>query len=283
VSDSRETPFADDPRTVLKRHGLYAKRAFSQNFLVNRGAVEKIASLAAKEPVRRVIEIGPGLGTLTAALLARGVEVVAVERDREMCAVLAAELGGAKGLSIVEADALDFDFRSHLGEGPAAICGNLPYSITGQLLRSFSDLDVPGLLFVVMVQLEVAQRIVAPPGDRRRGGLTAMLDARFESNLAFRLQPGSFHPSPKVSSAVVVLRRRLESLAGGVALSAFDVAVKAAFSSRRKTMRNALAGGLCVPNERAEALCRQAGIDPGARAEQLDTAAFAALAAAISN
>ncbi len=266
---------------MLRRHGLAAKRAMSQNFLVNRGAVERIAALAAEAPARRVIEIGPGLGTLTAALLARGVEVVAVERDREMCAVLAAELSGAPGLEIAEADALDFDFRARLAEGPAAICGNLPYAITGPLLRRFSDLDVPGLRLVVMVQLEVAQRILAPPGDRRRGALTAMLDARFECALAMKLLPGSFHPQPRVSSAVIVLRRRPAPLCGAVDLARFDHTVKAAFSARRKTLRNSLAGGLGVPPERAEALCRAAGIDPGDRAERLPTAAFAALAAAL--
>jgi 16S rRNA (adenine1518-N6/adenine1519-N6)-dimethyltransferase len=280
AEDTRaEDPRAEDPRAVLRRHGLHAKRALSQNFLVNRGAVEKIAVLAAQAPVRRVVEIGPGLGTLTAALLARGVEVVAVERDPEMCAVLAAELGSDPGLTIAAGDALDFDFSARVRGLPAAVCGNLPYAITGPLLRRFSDLDLPGLRFVVMVQLEVAQRMLAPAGDRRRGGLSAMLDARFEMALAMKLSPGSFHPRPKVSSAVVVMRRRAGPLPGVEDLALFDRAVKAAFSSRRKTLRNSLSSGLSIPAERAETLCREAGIDPGARAETLETAAFAALAA----
>ena len=270
-----------DPRALLRKHGLVAKRGFSQNFLVNRGAVARIAELAAEPPTRRVIEIGPGLGTLTAELLSRGVSVVAVERDPEMCAVLEAELGSHPAFELVQADALEFDYAERLRAGPASICGNLPYSITGGLLRRFSELEVPGLRVVVMLQLEVAQRIVATPTDRRRGALTVLLDARFESRLALRLSPGSFHPKPKVASAVVVMTRRSEPLTAGVDPRVFDTAVKAAFSTRRKTLRNALAGGLGVGTERAEALCRSAGIDPGVRAERLDTAAFVALAAAL--
>jgi 16S rRNA (adenine1518-N6/adenine1519-N6)-dimethyltransferase len=281
MSGERRAAKSTDPRTLLRLHGLVAKRGLSQNFLVNRGAVSQIAGLAAAAPARRVIEIGPGLGTLTAELLSRGVEVVAVERDPEMCAVLEAELGGAPGFTLVQADAVELDYAAHLGEGPAAVCGNLPYGITGPLLRRFADLDVPGLRIVVMLQLEVAQRIVAPAGDRRRGALTVLLDARFESRLALRLSPGSFHPRPKVSSAVVVMTRRTALLTAGIDLQVFDAAVKAAFSARRKMMRNALAGGLGVSTDRAEELCRSAGIDPKARAEQLDTAAFVALAAAL--
>jgi 16S rRNA (adenine1518-N6/adenine1519-N6)-dimethyltransferase len=251
----------------------------SQSFLVNRGAVRRIAELATAPPARRVIEIGPGLGTLTAALLERGVEVIAVERDPDMCAVLQGELGGDPRFTLEQADAVVFDYAARLGQPPAVICGNLPYAISGALLRRFSELDVPGLRIVVMLQLEVAQRIVAPPGDRRRGALTAILDARFASRLALRLSPGSFHPAPKVSSAVVEMARRAAPLTGNLALATFDTVVKAAFGARRKTLRNSLAAGLGISRERAEALCAAAGIDPGARAEQLPTAAFAALAA----
>lgn len=268
-----------DPRALLRRYGLVAKRGLSQNFLVNRGAVSRIADLAAEPPIRRVIEIGPGLGTLTAEILKRGVGVVAVERDPDMCAVLEAELGGATGFSLVQADAVEFDYAACLGEGPTSICGNLPYGITGLLLRRFAGLDVPGLRIVVMLQLEVAHRIVAAPGDRRRGALTVFLDARFETKIALRLQPGSFHPRPKVSSAVVVLTRRAAPLTADLDLRLFDVGVKAAFSARRKTMRNSLACGLDIPPGRAEELCVAAGIDPKIRAEQLPTAAFVALAA----
>jgi 16S rRNA (adenine1518-N6/adenine1519-N6)-dimethyltransferase len=275
MSGERRTAEPPDPRALLKLHGLVAKRGLSQNFLVNRGAVARIAELAAEAPTRRVIEIGPGLGTLTAALLSRGVEVVAVERDPDMCAVLAAELGVNPAFTLVQADAVELDYTARLGEGHTAICGNLPYGITGPLLRRFADLDVPGLRIVVMVQLEVAQRIVARTDDRRRGALTVLLDARFEARLALRLSPGSFHPRPKV-----VMTRRQTPLTAGLDLRTFDTVVKAAFSARRKTMRNALAGGLGVGALRAEELCRSAGIDPKARAERLDTAAFVALTAA---
>jgi 16S rRNA (adenine1518-N6/adenine1519-N6)-dimethyltransferase len=281
VSGDRRAAGPVDPRVLLKLHGLVAKRGLSQSFLVNRGAVSQIADLAAASPVRRVIEIGPGLGTLTGELLARGVEVIAVERDPDMCAVLEAEIGGDPGFTLVRGDAVEFDYAAHFGEGPAAVCGNLPYGISGPLLRRFADLVAPGLRLVVMLQLEVAQRIVARLDDRRRGALTVLLDARFESRLALRLSPGSFHPRPKVSSAVVVMTRREAPLTGAIDLRLFDTAVKAAFGTRRKTMRNALAVGLGVGPDRAEALCRSAGIDPGVRAERLDTPAFVALAAAL--
>jgi 16S rRNA (adenine1518-N6/adenine1519-N6)-dimethyltransferase len=198
-----------------------------------------------------------------------------------MCAVLEAEIGGDPAFELVQADAAEFDYAARIGGDPATICGNLPYAITGALLRRFSELEIPGLRIVVMLQLEVAQRIVATPADRRRGALTVLLDARFESKLALRLSPGSFHPKPKVASAVVVMTRRSTPLTAGVDPRRFDAAVKAAFSARRKTMRNSLAGGLGVRTERAEELCRMAGIDPGERAERLGTGSFVALAAAL--
>lgn len=269
-----------DPRAVLKRHGLRPKRSWGQNFLVAAGAVEKIARLCVDEPGRAVIEIGAGLGTLTGALLSLGARVIAVEREREMCRVLRAELGDAPGLTLAEADATGFDYRAALEDGPAVIAGNLPYQITGRILRLVLELEPPPLRSVFTVQAEVAQRLIAGPGDRARGALSAMADARCEARIALRLPPSAFSPRPKVRSAVVELVPRSAPRFGELDGQEFDAAVKAAFSSRRKTVRNALLASGWLDAAAVDDVLKQAGIDPGIRAERIETDGFTELARA---
>jgi 16S rRNA (adenine1518-N6/adenine1519-N6)-dimethyltransferase len=276
-------PVFVDPRTVLKRHGLRPKRSWGQNFLVSAGAVEKIARLCVDRPGRTVVEIGPGLGTLTHALLAVGGKVIAVERERDMCRILEAELGDVEGFTLVEADAATFDYGSRLRGEQVVIAGNLPYQITGRILRRVLDLEAAPHRAVFTVQAEVAERLVAGPGERGRSALSVLVDARFEVRIALRLPPTAFTPRPKVRSAVVELVPRNRSILDDLDGSEFNAAVKAAFSGRRKMVRNALVTAGWVDALSADAVLAIAGIDPRARAEHLKTEAFVELVRARLN
>jgi 16S rRNA (adenine1518-N6/adenine1519-N6)-dimethyltransferase len=269
-----------DPRAVLKRHGLRPKRSWGQNLLISAAAVERIARSCVDRPERHVIEIGAGPGTLTNALLALGARVTAVERDREMCRVLEAELGGSPGFTLAEADASSFDYQALLAAEPSVVAGNLPYQITGRILRRVLESATPPLRAVFTVQLEVADRLVAGPGDRARGALSAMVEARCEAEISLRLPATAFSPRPRVRSAVVELTPRAAPLFEGIEATRFDTAVKAAFTGRRKTLRNALLTSGWAERENVDQILETAGIDPGIRAERLDTSALVALARA---
>jgi 16S rRNA (adenine1518-N6/adenine1519-N6)-dimethyltransferase len=274
------TKLFEDPRAVLKRHGLRPKRALSQNFLISERAVRTIAERCADEPGRRVIEIGAGAGTLTGALLGRGAAVTAIERDPELCAVLRAELGAHDALGVVEGDAAEHDYGADIGAGPAVIAGNLPYQITGLLLRRVSAVRHGLLRAVLMIQAEVADRVCAGPGERERAALSVLIQSRMETRVVLRLAPTAFAPPPKVRSAVLELTPHPEPLHGELDDAAFDAAVKAAFAGRRKTIRNSLIAATGQPADRVAALLGAAGIDPGQRAQQLENLAFVALARA---
>lgn len=262
-----------DPRTVLARHGLRPKRSFGQNFLVAEPVVQRIAALCAPEPGLRVVEIGAGLGTLTQALLDRGAEVTAIERDRDLLPVLREELAPslAEGrLALLEADAAQVDYRPLLGIG-GVLAGNLPYQITGRLLEIATELSVRRAVF--MVQREVADRLCASPDGDAWGQLSVFVQAAFSVERAFVVSAGCFHPAPQVESAVVVLvplatRRAAET-------PAFRAVVHAAFGARRKTLRNALAR-VAPPETFAST-----GIDLRRRGETLSIEELAALAAVV--
>jgi 16S rRNA (adenine1518-N6/adenine1519-N6)-dimethyltransferase len=272
-----EQPAFEDPRAVLRRHGLRPKRSFSQNFLVARPTVEAIARAPELDFDETVIEIGPGAGTLTAALLRRGAEVLAVERDRDMAALLREEFGTHPRFRLMEADAMKLDFVALRAEEGRDLCvvGNLPYAITGGLMRTLMRGRGAIREAVIMVQREVAARISAEAGSKTYGALSVFTQAGFAVEHLLSVSPGSFHPAPRVASAVIRLRplttpRAEES-------EAFRAVVKAAFSGRRKTLRKALAPLVSAgasARERVEA----AGIDSGLRGEVLSVERFARLA-----
>ncbi len=271
----------EDPRRVLARHGLYPKKSWGQNFLVNAGAVATIARACVDRPGRRVLEIGPGLGTLTAALLSQGAKVTAVERDRQMCEVLAAELADEPDFTLVEADAARFDLSSWLEAGPGVVAGNLPYHITGKLVRRAVEASPPPLRSVLMMQVEVAQRLRAQHKTRERAALSVMTQLRCDVRIIARLAPGSFHPPPKVSSAVVELLPHERSRLSCEELARVDTLVKAAFAQRRKTLRNNLTHIEPAPPLGLETAFEKCGISGGARAETLSSEDFVALAQAL--
>ncbi len=266
----------EDPRRALARHGLTPKRSFSQNFLVARSVVEAIAEAAVPEPGMHVVELGPGLGTLTSALLRRGARVTAVERDRDMIAVLRADLGD-ENLTIVEGDAARVDFGELAGSGRIAIAGNLPYAVTGAILRNLIAHRTQVSRAVVMVQKEVRDRLLAQPGTKTYGILSVFVQAAFELRPLLRVPAGCFHPPPKIESAVALLLPR--EVPRAEETPSFVRIVHAGFGTRRKTLRNAL--GRELGREVTQRLFEQTGIDGDRRAETLAIEELAALARAL--
>jgi 16S rRNA (adenine1518-N6/adenine1519-N6)-dimethyltransferase len=270
-------------RALLRASGLLPKKSFGQNFLISEEVVNSIAAACvphAEPKSARVVELGAGLGALTRALVARAAHVTAVERDRDLVPVLARTMQNevsVGALTIAEADAQTFDVKNALrgAEGPRVLCGNLPYQITGKLLR-LAILHADSIdRAVFMVQSEVADRLVANPGQKDYGALTVFVRAAFDVELRTRVSPGAFYPSPGVSSAVVVLVPARPPRA--VETENFRALVKGAFSMRRKTLRNAwrshVQGAALL-----ERLAAEAGVSLDARGETLDVLAFARVA-----
>lgn len=270
-----------DPRAVLKRYGHLPKKSFGQNFLVSAKAVVTIAKACVDEPGRAVLEIGPGAGTLTHALLGLGGRVRAVERDRDMCALLRAEYPDATNFELVEADAGSFDYSSAATQEPIVIAGNLPYHITGLVLRQVLSLRQGLVRAVLMVQKEVADRLLAPASTKSRGALSVIAQAGFRVTKLLVLPPGAFHPPPKIHSAVVCLEPLSVPVYAPLPFSAFEAAVQAGFVARRKTLRNCLVlAGIGKPDE-CVFILESCSIDPSRRAESLELEDFARLASAL--
>jgi 16S rRNA (adenine1518-N6/adenine1519-N6)-dimethyltransferase len=282
-----------DPRTVLRTAGLRPKKLFGQNFLVAEPIARAIATACVPDDEvgrARVVEIGAGTGALTRLLAPRAARLVAIERDRELVPLLKEELRDfSDRVVVVEGDAREVDLEALLGPdglvgghsaAPRVLCGNLPYSITGPLLRLAVDHSDAIERAVFMVQDEVAARLLAAPGTKDWGALTVFVHAAFGARRVLRAAPGAFHPPPAVSSAVVELlpqrpRRARET-------DAFRALVRAAFQARRKTLRNAWSR--LAPDARALAdAAEAAGLDLDARGETLDVEAFARMAAALGD
>jgi 16S rRNA (adenine1518-N6/adenine1519-N6)-dimethyltransferase len=253
--------------------GHRARRRFSQNFLHNAHFVARIVAAVDPRPGDRLVEIGPGLGALTAPLIERAGTITAVEIDRDLAARLRQRFA-AEQLALIEGDALQLDWAAFAATDPRPlrIVGNLPYHISTPLLFAL----LPAAAHVrdqhFMLQKEVVDRIVAGPGGRDYGRLSVMLQYRYRVTRLFVVPAGAFSPAPKVSSAIVRLVPRPPGELPGVDGESFARVVTAAFGQRRKTLRNALAELL---DEEAIRACR---VDPGARAEALPVAAFAELA-----
>jgi 16S rRNA (adenine1518-N6/adenine1519-N6)-dimethyltransferase len=263
---------------VLAHLGARPRKALGQNFLTDQGVALRIAEAATTPVGGTVLEIGPGLGALTRLLLARAGLVVAIERDRLLAAALRADLGTDPKLQLVEADALEVSWGELLrGQPrPAVIAGNLPYSITGPILRRVRAAAPQIDCAVLMVQREVADRIVAAAGTKAYGAMTVAMQASFTVGRLALVKARSFHPVPKVDSAVVVLTPKPE--AERVTGEAFERVVEAGFATRRKMLRNAWRA-LGLPPVELERIAAQAGVTLDARAETLTVRQFAAVAA----
>jgi 16S rRNA (adenine1518-N6/adenine1519-N6)-dimethyltransferase len=272
---------APSPRVLLERYGLAAKKSWGQNFLVDPNVQARIVAAASLSPDDVALEIGPGLGALTAHLVQQAARVIAVERDPDMVRVLQGEYAGRPTLEIRQLDALDLDFAAAAGQRPLVVVGNLPYQITTPLLFAITGAAARGRVIaraVLMVQREFAERVVAPAGSKIYGRLSVMVQQQAAVELLFHVSPGAFHPRPAVTSTVFRLVPRAQPLAPVHDEAMFAAVVKAAFATRRKMLRRALAP---LFGERAIPALARAGIDETRRAEELDVAAFARLANAL--
>jgi 16S rRNA (adenine1518-N6/adenine1519-N6)-dimethyltransferase len=272
-------------RDVVRKHGLLAKKSLGQNFLFDLNLTGRIARAAGPLDEATVVEIGPGPGGLTRALLAEGArKVIAIERD-ERCLAALGEISGAYPgrLGIIAGDALTIDFAALVREqglqGPARICANLPYNVGTALLVRWIETEPWPPWFdrlILMFQREVAERIVATPGDRANYGRLAVLcNWRTETRILFDIPARAFTPPPKINSSVVELVPRRDPLRCDARLLA--AVTQAAFGQRRKMLRQSLRS---LPHANAVDLLQQAGLDPTQRAEEIDLQGFVALAQA---
>ena len=256
-----------------------AKKSLGQNFLHERGVIEKILLAVDPKPGDRIVEIGPGQGALTLPLLDRHGALTAIEFDRDLLEPLAAAARPHGELVLLHADGLNVDFTAlaaaadnSLADGRLRLVGNLPYNLSSPIL--FHALDhAPAIRDMhFMLQKEVVDRMAAGPGSKVYGRLSVMLQAECVVTPLFKVAPGAFRPAPKVDSAVVRLVPRPAGAAGIVDRARFAAVVRAAFGQRRKTLRNAL-GGLMDA-----AAIEAAGLRPDARAEQVPVEGFVRLA-----
>jgi 16S rRNA (adenine1518-N6/adenine1519-N6)-dimethyltransferase len=266
-------------REVIRRHGLDARKSLGQNFLLDLNLTGRIARAAAPLQDVTVVEIGPGPGGLTRALLAEGARrVVAVERD-ERCLAALAEIAAhyPDRLTIIPGDALHLDIAPHLGGAPARIVANLPYNVATPLLIDWLQVEPWPPWYdtmILMFQREVAERIVAAPGSKAYGRLSVIAGWRTQARILFDIPPSAFVPRPQVTSSVVRLVPRPSPLACNRAT--LERVTQAAFGQRRKMLRQSLKSLGTDPLLLLDA----AGLDPTARAEEITVAGFVELARA---
>lgn len=272
-----------DPRRLLAERQLKPKKSFGQNFLVVPRYVDAIADTCVQRSDELVVELGAGTGALTAALLARGACVVAVERDRDLVPVLAAEFAeaiAAGRLFLVEGDAKAVDLAAIVrerGRSHCVLAGNLPYQLTGPLLERATRDRALVTRVVFLVQKEVAERLAATPRSKEYGALTVFVAAQYAVKLVVHVPSSAFFPAPDVDSAVVQLAPRAPALTEET--DGFRRVVRDAFAQRRKTLRNAWSK--LGPREQVEAAATACGVSLDQRGEELAPETFAAVAKAL--
>lgn len=260
---------------LLARHGLSPSRALGQNFVVDPNTVRRIARLAEVGPGDRVLEIGPGLGSLTLALAETGASVLAVERDRHLLPVLREVVAG-HAVEVVEGDAMTADWTALLGDGPWVLVANLPYNIATPLVADLLD-RVPAITrMLVMVQREVGERLAAPPGCAAYGAVSVKVAYWATATVVARVPATVFLPQPKVESVLVRIVRRPEPAVPDIAPERLFALVRAGFGQRRKMLRRSLAGVVTAEQFAA------AGVAPEARPEELSVEQWGALARAVA-
>lgn len=264
-------------RQTLAELEAAPNRTLGQNFLVNGGALDKIVAASGVKDQDAVLEIGPGLGALSVRLLRAGAHLTAIEKDRKFAAFLQKQLGEAS-FSLHEADALEVNWEElALPNSGVKLVANLPYSISKPILRRMLEDWRPHLLdLTVLVQREVADRLVADPGTREYGPLSIMANMWGRPKKCFDISPGSFFPPPNVISTVVHIPLRQEPAVPINNEPGLWKVVRAAFGQRRKQLRNTLAG--LADKATLEAALEAASIDPQRRGETLTLAEFALLA-----
>ena len=279
-----------DVRKVLAEWDLRPSKGLGQNFLVDPAVLDKIVAAAELTSEEVVLEVGAGLGTLTERLARQAGHVIAVELDQRLMPILQSTLSGFDNVTLVDGDILALDpaamVSAAVNQHPEAaprykVVANLPYYITSAVLRHLLESRLRPQRIVVTVQREVAERIVAKPGQMSLLAVSVQFYGR--PRRLFKIKPGSFHPSPSVESAVVQIDLRATPAVPVEDTVAFFHVVRAGFSQRRKQLRNALAAGLRRPPAEVEARLLAAGVDPRRRAQTLSLEEWARVAHELGN
>lgn len=273
-------------KALMEKHGLRFSKALGQNFIINPAVCPKIARLGGAGPQVGALEIGAGVGVLTAALAETCRKVVSVEVDARLLPLLGETLAGHSNVEVVNADILKLDLHAlllrHFADMPVIVCANLPYYITSPILMKLLEERLPLRSITVMVQKEAAQRLCAPLPSRQAGAVTAAVRYYTEPRVLFSVSPGSFLPPPRVESSVI----RLE-LREGPPVRVRDEAllfrvVRGAFAQRRKTVLNSLSAFFGLEKGICARVLGQAEVPAASRAEQLSLEDFARIADALA-
>ena len=267
-------------KDLLSRHGFRFSKAMGQNFLIDESVPERIAEMSGIDGTSAVLEIGPGIGALTGKLSPKAGKVVAIELDKALPPVLKETLADCANVEILSGDVLKTDLRELVSEKFAGftpcVCANLPYNITSPVLTKLLESRLFDTV-TVMIQKEVAQRIVSKPAKSEYGAFTVFVNYYTEPQILFDVPPCSFVPQPKVTSSVIKLTKRKEPVCEIRDEKLFFKIVRASFAQRRKTLVNGLSAAFPLPKEEiTKAIC-DCGFDANVRGETLGIPEFAAL------
>ncbi len=268
-------------KNLLARHGFTFSKAMGQNFIINPAVCPRMAKESGCEGIG-VIEIGPGIGVLTAELARLARRVVCIELDTRLAPILQETLSGIDNVSVVFEDVLKVDLAALIAREfvgmEVVVCANLPYYITSPIVMALLEKQLPVKAITVMVQKEAAQRLCAQPGTRDVGAVSIAVRYYSEPKVLFQVSRGSFLPAPEVDSSVIRLDVRDTPPVAVQDAALFFAVVRAAFSQRRKTVSNSLVGVRGLAKEQVKLVLQQAEVPANARAEQLTLAQFAAIA-----
>jgi len=275
-------------KNIMSAYGLHFRKEFGQNFLTNRMIVEDIAEQCTDTAEGTILEIGPGLGTLTRELCQRHREVVALEIDKSLIPALGYTLSDFQNVTVINEDVMKTDLDALLApyfeKGPVSVCANLPYYITTPILMKLLESGLPFRHITVMIQQEVADRLTAKAGSAAYGAITAVLNYYGVAERLFVVSAGQFMPPPKVNSAVVRITLHESKPFVPKSEKIFFRTIRAAFEQRRKTLPNALSAGFPeLSKEQCVTLVEQAGHRADIRGERLSTAEFLKLADLIAD
>lgn len=274
-------------KEILARHGFHFSKALGQNFIVNPSVCPRMAEESGIDESCGVIEIGAGIGVLTAELAKRAKKVVVIEIDTKLLPILDETLKDFDNIEIINQDVLKTDLAALIKEKfdgmPVYVCANLPYYITSPVIMTLLESRLPIEAVTVMVQKEAAQRLCAPVGSRLSGAVTVAVDYYAEAQKLFDVSAGSFMPAPKVDSCVIRMDIRKEPEIEISDEKLFFRMVHAAFGQRRKTAANSISAGSGIPKDIIIKAIEECGFEPSVRAEGLNMAELADLCEKIGN
>lgn len=267
-------------KDILSRHGFTFSKKLGQNFLINPTICPKIAEMGGACRGTCALEIGPGIGVLTQELCLRADKVVAIELDKRLIPILSETLSEHKNLKVINADVMSLDLKKLISDEfsgmDTVVCANLPYYITSPVIMKLLEDRLPIKSITAMVQREAADRLCAKVGTREAGAVTAAVEYFSEAKKLFNVSRGSFMPSPQVDSAVIRLSVRDETPKVSDEKVFFKI-VRSVFTLRRKTVLNALSGGMGIDKDASGKILSDAGISPDLRPENLTMHDFTSL------